>query len=474
MPKTASEGEAYLRSWEALTAMLHEGRSWSGGERNGAFLNTGDGRFSAVAAVTGFDFAADGRGLALTDWDGDGDLDVWAANRTSPAAQFLLNSTSGASLSLKLEGTASNRDGIGARVELLGTDQPRVRTVRAGDGYLSQSSKRVHLALESGDGAFDVQVSWPAGTAETFSGLKPGRYRLIEGSGEAVAESMNRAPVRQAPGGIEKQPVTNVGRVVPHGSLPLPPLSWTPLGADEPEPLIKAGDKRPLVLNLWATSCPPCIAELREWTVNAKKLTAAGLRVAAISVDLPEASQTERTDLITQAVEPFSPSFEFGLSTRGLLENLDALGRVVCDRFPELPLPFSVLIDSKGGATAFYIGPVPPSRLLLDAGSLPGNDDRDARRNAAVPFPGKWFTDPMPPDLMALPRELFEIGRYQNAVACLTAGLSPAQLASDPALARVAPAEEVARFLLLCAERLEEGGHQTAADAAREMGREFE
>ena len=71
--------------------MTSQGVSWSGRERNCAFLNTGRRRFANISAVSGFDFLDDGRGLALCDWDHDGDLDVWVTNRNAPRVRFLRN-----------------------------------------------------------------------------------------------------------------------------------------------------------------------------------------------------------------------------------------------------------------------------------------------------------------------------------------------------------------------------------------------
>ena len=76
----------YKQGWRALNRLLHEDRSFSGHERDCAFLNCGGETpsFATVSSVTGFDFADDGRGLATVDWDFDGDLDVWCTYRTAP------------------------------------------------------------------------------------------------------------------------------------------------------------------------------------------------------------------------------------------------------------------------------------------------------------------------------------------------------------------------------------------------------
>ena len=77
--------ELYRASWQALMQQVRSGSSWSGYERNCCFLNTG-GQFVSASHVSGLDHADDGRGLAVTDWDQDGDLDLWFRNRTAPAA----------------------------------------------------------------------------------------------------------------------------------------------------------------------------------------------------------------------------------------------------------------------------------------------------------------------------------------------------------------------------------------------------
>ncbi|MCA9270271.1 MAG: hypothetical protein KDA41_17440, partial [Planctomycetales bacterium] len=118
---------------------MRQGDSWSGHERNCAFLNLGgDTPLANVSHVTGVDFADDARGLAATDWDQDGDLDLWITNRTEPAVRFLRNNTSGNWLAVRLKGVDCNRDAIGARVELRLRPSGIVllRTLRAGDAFL--------------------------------------------------------------------------------------------------------------------------------------------------------------------------------------------------------------------------------------------------------------------------------------------------------------------------------------------------
>lgn len=116
----------YLKAFRAVDRMLLEGASFSGRERNCVFLNSGGSRFGNVSAVSGLDFPDDGRAIATVDWDQDGDLDMWQINRSAPLVRFLRNETPTDAhfLRVRLLGRASNRDGIGARLELYLKDRP--------------------------------------------------------------------------------------------------------------------------------------------------------------------------------------------------------------------------------------------------------------------------------------------------------------------------------------------------------------
>ena len=110
-----SSQEEYVRQWYALEDLIRHGESFSGKERNCAFLNTGDGRFTDVSGAASFDYPEDGRSIALTDWDQDGDLDVWVRNRNAAGLRLLRNDVqqTASTLSVRLKGTRNNPDAIG-------------------------------------------------------------------------------------------------------------------------------------------------------------------------------------------------------------------------------------------------------------------------------------------------------------------------------------------------------------------------
>ncbi len=132
----------YENGWNALNQWIREDYSWNGHERNVFYLNH-RGRFYDVSAVSGLDAAGDSRAFAVTDWDGDGNLDLIVKNRTAPQASFYRNECGVArqSVAFDLRGTKSNRDAIGARVEVRSGGQAQVKFLAAGSGYLSQQTK---------------------------------------------------------------------------------------------------------------------------------------------------------------------------------------------------------------------------------------------------------------------------------------------------------------------------------------------
>jgi hypothetical protein len=155
------------------------------------FLNQGGGRFRDVASVVGGGFATPrvGRGLAVADFDRDGDADVLMTTNHGPAVLFRNDlSARNRSLRFRLVGTRSNRDAIGATVRVFHGDGSQTRTVKSGSSYLSQSELPVTFGVGGRDRVERVVVSWPSGRTEEFKNLTSGRaYDCVEGKGIAPA-----------------------------------------------------------------------------------------------------------------------------------------------------------------------------------------------------------------------------------------------------------------------------------------------
>lgn len=159
------------------------------------FINDRGRRFIDVSAKSGAYFQRKllGRGCAAADFDRDGRIDV-AVQHLNGKAALLRNRSrvQGPPLILELVGTHSNRDGIGARVEV---DLGSTMLVRQRDGsssYLSCSEGRLIVGIETHPSAKQVRVRWPGGRTEAWNNVKAGGpVWLIEGRGSRVKTVAN-------------------------------------------------------------------------------------------------------------------------------------------------------------------------------------------------------------------------------------------------------------------------------------------
>jgi hypothetical protein len=136
--------------------------------------NTGKG-FVDVSADSGAIFHQSwlGRGMAIGDIDNDGRLDAVATSNDGPI-HILHNETLTQNhwLTLKLVGHKSNRDAIGAEVELTTSKGPQFATVSTASSYLSASDKRVHFGLGTETIAQTIEIHWPSGIVQTLEQIR--------------------------------------------------------------------------------------------------------------------------------------------------------------------------------------------------------------------------------------------------------------------------------------------------------------
>jgi hypothetical protein len=153
-------------------------------QRKVLYRNLGSGRFQDVSlqAGQGITAAVAGRGMAIGDFDNDGDLDV-VVNCVNDFPQLLRceNRAGNNWLKVKCVGTRSNRTGIGARVICRIEGGPmQTEEVRSGGGYLSQNDLRLHFGLGRADEAA-LEIRWPSGTVQRVGPVKPNQVlRVVE------------------------------------------------------------------------------------------------------------------------------------------------------------------------------------------------------------------------------------------------------------------------------------------------------
>jgi hypothetical protein len=144
-----------------------------------------------------YDHALVGRGLAAADWNRDGAVDLLLT--TNGGAPVLLQNGGGGgrSVRLVLEGTKSNRSGIGAGIVARVGGRPLRRRVRSGSSYLSASELPVTLGLGTAAQADRVTIRWPNGAGEELHALAAGKeYRVREGSGVVGELPLRGCPSR--------------------------------------------------------------------------------------------------------------------------------------------------------------------------------------------------------------------------------------------------------------------------------------
>jgi hypothetical protein len=146
------------------------------------FRNLGNHKFENVSGGMGtaFNRPIVARGAAYADFDRDGDLDLLISTNHGPA--YLYRNDGGNRnhwLCVRLAGTKSNRDGIGAVVRIESASGKQWNTVRSGSSYCSQSDLALTFGLGK-DTAATVQIEWPSGTKQQIGSVAANQFLVID------------------------------------------------------------------------------------------------------------------------------------------------------------------------------------------------------------------------------------------------------------------------------------------------------
>jgi hypothetical protein len=183
------------------------------------FRNLGAGKFQEVTASLGTVFANPkvARGAAYADIDNDGFPDVMFTTNGGRAYLFHNEGGTNHSVRVKLVGTKSNRDGIGAVVRLTSGKDTQSKMLRSGSSYLSQSELVLTFGLGEQPKADAIEIQWPSGQVEKLSNINAGQTITVEeGKGVVSSRPYSKplaAPAHQA---IAKSATPVVSASQPH------------------------------------------------------------------------------------------------------------------------------------------------------------------------------------------------------------------------------------------------------------------
>jgi tetratricopeptide (TPR) repeat protein len=404
-PMTRVPGTPYDDAWRAMNQMLIHG-SIASRQRNVFLRNDGHGGYDEMSGAVGLDFDQDGRSFAVLDIDGDSDPDlVVMADRQAPQLRVFRNDfeTKSASLAVRLRGTNSNRDAIGARVTVETDRVRKIKIVQAGSGFLSQHSKELLIGLGASERILKLTVTWPSGHTQVFSDVRlNSRLRIVEG-GEIETATLK-----------PRSAATTTVPVPTPASAPRATWMYEPFPAPDFALQDLAGGTRslaalrgkPAIVLLWSFDVVAARAALETLGRGAEALTRAGVGSIAIAVHPPPDQASLRT-LSSGATPVVMATPEVSLSYAILNRHL------FMNRQP-LRLPTSLLLDAGGNVVKVYRDQVDVDQIVADASTI---DVSEAERLArAVPFQGTFYFGLPLRNYLPYGRELLDDGLERAAV----------------------------------------------------------
>ena len=450
----------YERGWEALGALLARGRSFSGREKNVALLNLrappGQALFADVSAPLGLDQIDDSRCVIPADWDGDGDLDLWYANRTGPRLKFFRNGLPPPPRWIAFTGIGqrANRDAIGLRIELhlkstAGERRTLWRSLRAGDSFLSQTPKILHFAYREDEVIDRITFRWPApGKKQSLSPLPPNiHYTVTETDSEtpsvkpaaveplprlrpaavAAAEAPGAAAAAAAPAPSDSGRSGAVrARILERPALP--PLGYYTFDGKQRElsDFVRSEAAEAVLVVVQAAWCAPCQKEMSELVARAADFQKARISVLSLAVDAARPDAARDDVAAAQAfIERLRWPFAAGLAPEATLKGLAAINARTLYPERDLPLPSAWLLDRNGRVAVIYQGALRPDDVLAD---FDGMNSVPPSPAWAFPFPGRMAGPLFRPTPAGLAQAWLQAGEpelarheLENALAALVA-----------------------------------------------------
>jgi len=382
---SGGQSKKYADAWSAINEFIRSDYTWSGYQRNNFYLNNRDATFTEAAGLLGLDCIEDGRSLVLSDIDGDGRLEIILKNRTAPQLRAFHNELSpiGGSITFSLRGTKSNRDAIGAIVELVTAAGRQQKTLRAGSGFLSQNTKLLHFGLGEVGGPIQAIIEWPNGEKQVLDNV-PAGHRIEVQEGFASFHATPFRAFREVSGPEMKQSVE--GARVTNATWLLEPIAPPAFSLPDQNNVKRSlsdakGSNQLLVF--WTAGCD----QSRKFLVELNRLNAEwkhdSLTVLSVRIPHKQPAEGTATGLLPQLSFPVLTAGE----KTGDIYNI--FYRYLFDRRREIEFPTSFLVDGEGKIVRVYTGYADPAQILDDVRTLPATAEDRLRRG--LPFPGHYF-----------------------------------------------------------------------------------
>lgn len=148
------------------------------------FVSNGNGTFTQRAEELGVNFFGQGRGIAVFDFDKDGDLDIFIAQNSS--TPILARNDGGNAqnhIDVRLVGAGLNTEAIGACVYVTIGGQTQMREIRCGSNYVSQDPATAHFGLGAATSVQELRIEWPNGEVEILNGIPANNSIVVDQSG---------------------------------------------------------------------------------------------------------------------------------------------------------------------------------------------------------------------------------------------------------------------------------------------------
>jgi tetratricopeptide (TPR) repeat protein len=383
-PADAKPNHTYEQGWNAINELIRSDGTWSGFERNVFYLNNGDGTFSDVSGIVGLDCVEDSRTFVLSDFDHDGRQELVLKNRNGPQLRLFKNVVPDlpAAIAFRLTGKKSNRDGIGACVTVETELGRQTRWLQAGSGFLAQHSKELFFGLGPAKGPVRATIRWPSGLPQRFADL-PLNHRVWVEEGIPPSRIEPFAKSSGSPtAGLDILPTPEV--------LPTTAESWLLAPVQAPDFSLRGKDVRleslsarrgkPVFLCFFSASAAGSEDQLKQLEKLNVRWRKEGLQLLAIDVDAAEGGD-ERQHQIR-----FAQNFPILQATQDVVAIYNLLFRSLFDRYRDVSLPTSFLIDEAGDIVKIYQRRIENEQFGEDFKNIPRTEAERVAK--ALPFPG--------------------------------------------------------------------------------------